>query len=79
MITSGKLTVFTYQINPNCYTPWFYVSSGSLRGLPAVNFDERGHIIPEGETPPFWYAVFRGGFRQYAVRKGPVRSTQQFR
>ena len=30
-------------------------------------------------TPPpsFWYAVFRGGVRRYAVRKGSVRITQK--
>ena len=54
MIKSGKLTVFIYKIIPNCYTPWFYVSPGSLRGLPAVHFDERGHIIPEATTHQLW-------------------------
>ena len=34
----------------------------------------------EGETPPFGTQYSGGGgVRPYAVRKGPVRSTQQFR
>jgi len=34
----------------------------------------------EGDTPPpFGTQYSGGGFRPYAVRKGPVRSTQLFR
>ena len=27
--------------------------------------------------PPFWYAVFSGGVRRYAVRRGSVRSMEK--
>ena len=68
-------SVFRVYLNTLCPFHWSpyvtYVYKYNCRAGNSI-------ILDEGDTPPFWYAVFRGGFRRYAVRKGSVRSTQKF-
>ena len=57
---------------------WRYAVRKAKIGRYAVRKWEGG-VTLEGDTPPLLVRSIQVGFRPYAVRKGPVRSTQQFR